>query len=663
MKLDLGLCAAALACVSAPASSKSIVADEMAEAGRWAQKPRFSFVYGGRNSDELLREWTQTKSSRKLDKRRTERILTWSDTKTGLVVRCVGVVYGDFPTVEWTLYFKNTGPADTPILENIQPLDTRIERGEGAKGEFVLNHFVGSPCQRNDYQPLQTVLKPGAEKIISAARGRPTSSDMSYFNLEWQGQGAIIAVGWPGQWSASFTRDEKSGLHIRAGQELTHFKLLPGEEVRTPLIVMQFWKGDRARSYNVWRRWMLAHNAPKPGGKLPAPEMFGCSSHFTDEMTKADEKNQIEFIDRYLEEKIRIGHWWMDAGWYPCDGVGWPKTGTWEVDKRRFPHGLRAISDYAHSKNIKTIVWFEPERVHPDTWLTENHPEWIIGGKGGGLLNLGNPEALRWLTDHVDKLMTDEGIDLYRQDFNMDPLDSWRGNDAADRQGITEIKHVVGYLAYWDELLRRHPNMFIDSCASGGRRNDLETMRRAIPLWRTDYRCEAIGSQCHTYGISFWLPYSGTGVADADLYNFRSNMVPFTNCLWDARNKQLDYGSLRKLSSQFYKISKYWLGDYYPLTDYSTEDNVWMAWQFDSPEIGEGMVQAFRRPQSETKSSRLKLSGLDEGAKYTVRNLDESADSTITGCELMESGLLVTIPTKPGAVVITYKKTVTAQKQ
>ena len=26
----------------------------------------------------------------------------------------------------------------------------------------------------------------------------------------------------------------------------------------------------------------------------------------------------------------------------------------------------------------------------------------------------------------------------------MDPFDAWRGNDAADRQGITEIKHVTG---------------------------------------------------------------------------------------------------------------------------------------------------------------------------------------------------------------------------
>ena len=210
---------------------------------------------------------------------------------------------------------------------------------------------------------------------------------MSYFNLEVPtGSGVIVAVGWPGQWASSWIRDEAVGLRVRAGQELTHLKLLPGEEIRTPLMVLQFWTQDWIRAQNVWRRWMLAHNVPKPGGKVPQPELFGCSSHLFDEMQDANEENQKACIDRYLEEGIKIGHWWMDAGWYPFGNVGWPKTGTWEVDTKRFPRGLRAISDYAHSKGVKTIVWFEPERVHPDTWLTKNHPEWILGGAGGGLL-------------------------------------------------------------------------------------------------------------------------------------------------------------------------------------------------------------------------------------------------------------------------------------
>ncbi len=122
---------------------------------------------------------------------------------------------------------------------------------------------------------------------------------------------------------------------------------------------------------------MMAHNMPRPGGKLPPPMFLASSSRVYEEMIHANEENQKMHIDRYLEEGLRIDYWWMDAGWYVQE-QGWPQVGTWEVDRRRFPRGLRAISDYAHARGVRILVWFEPERVMPGTWLYENHPEWLL---------------------------------------------------------------------------------------------------------------------------------------------------------------------------------------------------------------------------------------------------------------------------------------------
>jgi len=457
---------------------------------------------------------------------------------------------------------------------------------------------------------------------------------------------------------------------VRAGQDLVHCRLQPGEEIRTPLIVLQFWKGDFQRSQNIWRRWMMAHSMPKPGGKLPPPQLVASSSRQYDEMIKANQTNQIMFIDRYLEEGIKLDYWWMDAGWYVHHGGGWPRVGTWEVDTNRFPHGLRAVADHAHQHGIKILVWFEPERVAADTWLSQNHPEWILGGAKGGLLNLGNDDARHWLTEHVDQLITEQAIDLYRQDFNMDPLDFWRKNDTADRQGITEIKHVTGYLAYWDELRRRHPNMLIDSCASGGRRNDVETMRRAVPLWRSDYAYEATGHQCMTYGISLWLPYHGTGTVAShnapyygsgatpvEPYAFWSNVSPSLGCGFDLRVKELDYTTLRRLIGQWRQLNPNYFGDFYPLTTWTRDNTVWMAWQFDRPEVGEGMVQIFRRDQSPYESARFKLRGLDPNARYTITELERSdSHRELSGSELMENGLPVNVSNRSAAMNIIYKR-------
>ena len=46
------------------------------------------------------------------------------------------------------------------------------------------------------------------------------------------------------------------------------------------------------------------------------------------------------------------------------------------------------------------------------------------------LLDLGNPAAAAWLLDKVDSQLVAQGIDVYRQDFNFEPLEFWRQHDA-----------------------------------------------------------------------------------------------------------------------------------------------------------------------------------------------------------------------------------------
>lgn len=397
--------------------------------------PLFSFKIGGACFPAIAKEWKKEKGARKLDEVRTEHSTVWHDPATSLSVKMVAVEYLDYPAVEWTVYVRNEGATTSPMIESLCGLDAAVQRG--ADGEFVLHHQLGSVVSREDYRPFDTRLEPGSEKRITASGGRSTDSNWPYFNIEWGGEGLLLAVGWPGQWAATFVRDKSTGLTLRAGQEHTRFRLMPGEEVRTPLIVCMSWKGERFDAQNMWRQWMLKHSMPRPHGKQIEPEISGCSSHQTVEMQNANTENQMMFIDRYLEEKLKLDYWWMDAGWYPNNG-GWGNTGTWEVDEKRFPGGLRAITDHGRERAVKSIVWFEPERVTPKTWLYENHPEWLLGSSGDNrLLNLGHPEALKWVIERTSSLIDSEGIDLYRQDYNIDPLGYWRESDGPEREGIT----------------------------------------------------------------------------------------------------------------------------------------------------------------------------------------------------------------------------------
>jgi alpha-galactosidase len=643
------------------AGAVSPIPAEMNAARRWAAarfetvngaKPFFSFLYGGKSSTDFLGNWDLKRASRQIDDKRAEHTLTYTDPKTGLVVRCVGAEGRDFPTVEWTLYFKNTGNQNTPVLSDIQAMDTLL--APKGSGDVLLRHFKGDSYTKDSFEPFETKLTSGIDRRFAPVGGRSSNGEWPYYNLGWNGGGVMLAIGWPGQWACRFTRDPGAGVRVRAGQELTHFTLHPGEEVRTPLIALMFYQRDWIAAQNLWRRWMFDQNFPKEHGKPLSPKLAGFAGNYFPGY-RTDQKGEIAFIDRYVEEGIKLDYWWIDAGWYPCP-VDWGPVGTWEVDRNRYPGGLRAVSDHVHAKGMQFILWFEPERVTGGSWLAVNHPEWVLGGKGGGLLDLGNPAAWNWLVDRIDKLIVSEGVDIYRQDFNMDPLSYWRAHDTSDRQGITEVKHVQGYLAYWDELRRRHPGMLIDSCASGGRRDDLETMRRAVPFLRSDYCTDSEGMQCHTYGFNLWLPYYRGATDKIETYDFRSNISPLMMLAGDMRNRGLDYALPRKLIGQWRRAAPYLFGDFYPLTNYSLANNVWMAWQFNCAEKREGLVQAFRREKGEGESIRVKLQGLDPALVYTLTNFDVAGTTEMGGRQLMEQGLTIAIKNRPGAVVITYKK-------
>jgi alpha-galactosidase len=98
---------------------------ENAAAAQWAESnllgdnahSAFSFVLGGKPSGEFLRGWKRTNADRELDEKRRECTSIWMDEATGMQVRLVATKYADFPVVEWTVWLRNAGNHDTPLVE------------------------------------------------------------------------------------------------------------------------------------------------------------------------------------------------------------------------------------------------------------------------------------------------------------------------------------------------------------------------------------------------------------------------------------------------------------------------------------------------------------------------------------------------------------------
>lgn len=140
-----------------------------------------------------------------------------------------------------------------------------------------------------------------------------------------------------------------------------------------------------------------------------------------------------------------------------------------------------------------------------------------------------------------------------------------------------------------------------------------------------------------------------------DPYRFRSALLWSENIHPDARDLNANFAEARTSVNQWRQVAPYVLGEFYPLTAYSLADNVWMVWQYNRPERGNGMVQAFRRAGCPDGTVLLKLRGLSPTAHYHLTDLDSHAAQELTGKQLMEDGLTIASTDKPKAVIMEYK--------
>jgi alpha-galactosidase len=476
-------------------------------------------------------------------------------------------------------------------------------------------------------------------------------------NLEWRGGGVICAIGWSGQWSLDVARDAGREVALRAGQQTTNLVLHPGESIRTPRTLLVEWRGDDAmEGHNALRRLLLDHYVPRVDGEIALPPVAQCGWFTFNTGNDVTEANQIEMMEPMAGMGFEA--YWLDAGWF--EG-GWPAgAGSWVPKAEAFPQGLKPVGDAAHERGLKFVLWFEPERVNPASRIAKEHPEWVLHtGEGDGLFNLGDPAARRWLTDFLSQCITDFGIDVYRNDFNIDPLRFWQAADSPDRQGMSEIRYIEGLYAMWDDLRARHPGLTIDNCSSGGRRIDLETVSRSYPLWQSDTQCcgkaMPVWDQNQTAGLSPWVPLHAAAVWGFSPYVFRSIATTGANFVADPSKEPLDQEA-KDAIEELRRLRPYWLGDYYPLMPVSRDERHWAGWQFDRPDLGEGFAALFRREGSPYSVCEASLRGIDPDATYEVSYGEsyELRTETMRGSKL--SKLNAEISTAPGSLMFIYRK-------
>lgn len=105
-------------------------------------------------------------------------------------------------------------------------------------------------------------------------------------------------------------------------------------------------------------------------------------------------------------------------------------VGEWlNINKKKFPNGMKPIADAIHSRGMQAGIWVAPFGVQHDSSIVEKHPDWLVknekgkamyvGGNWGGFyaLDIYNPQVREYIYHFFDVILNEWGYDLVKLDF------------------------------------------------------------------------------------------------------------------------------------------------------------------------------------------------------------------------------------------------------
>lgn len=300
-----------------------------------------------------------------------------------------------------------------------------------------------------------------------------------------------VHVAWSGNHEHLVERlPEGAGMHaaVLGGGELLEageVRLAPGESYTAPEVVFvhsaEGLDGISSRLHRSQRSRALHTNTPRPLVLNTWEAVY--FDHDLDRLRELADTAAAIGVERFV----------LDDGWFGGRRDDRRGLGDWWVSPDMWPGGLGPIVKHVKGHGMEFGLWFEPEMVNADSDLVRQHPDWVLGPRAGHprewrhqqVLDLANPEAAAHIEKQVSALVAELGIDFIKWDHNRDLMEAVR-TDASGVDLPAVHAQTVAFYGLLDRLRAAHPDLEIESCASGGARVDLGVLARTDRIWTSD---------------------------------------------------------------------------------------------------------------------------------------------------------------------------------
>jgi alpha-galactosidase len=369
-------------------------------------------------------------------------------------------------------------------------------------------------------------------------------------------------------------------------------------------------------------------------------------------------------VDRAVE--LDLEYFVLDAGWFAGCGAGYDfssGTGNWErVDSTKFPEGLESFAAYVRGRGLKFGLWFETERAHRDSDLVRDHPDWFFDiGTTYLHLNLALAEVQDYLIRMIGTWIERLGLEWSRWDYNIGPKPYW---EHADPTGKIQFSYMAGLYRVLDTLMKSHPRWLVECCASGGRRMDLGTLRRAHTIWFSDHTHDALVCRFMQTGANRFLPghllnSSVVGMKDGSEAEVSDAAIISRMCGAFAVNRDTSAWSpevvtrIARLVGVYKEFRHLLTGDFYPLTPQPGRAEECDIVQFMDRDARESVVLGFSSITA-VPMARVRLKGLDRTAEYRMWDPLNGSMQQVQGAVLLDQGIDLLLLT--GAAILKLER-------
>ena len=167
----------------------------------------------------------------------------------------------------------------------------------------------------------------------------------------------------------------------------------------------------------------------------------------------------------------------MDSGWFVGRGENWNcRLGDWATDSNRFAGGLSAFLAELRALGLRAGIWLELEVCGRDAAVHGMPEDWFVrragrrvGSGARRFFDFTNPQVRAYLRESVETLLR-LGVSVIKNDYN-DSYFAFEGEE-----GDLLQDNVKAFYSFFEELYADHPDLIVESCASGAMRSDGKTL-------------------------------------------------------------------------------------------------------------------------------------------------------------------------------------------